>query len=164
MEWTLHQEAFDSLRKRWPVMVDLFASSLNHRCGVYFAPSSDPMAAGTDAILQSWDYLEGYTHSLCLRYFLKCCASSGSRSRRSSLCFGRRGSGSRIFWSCSWNLLFFYQRGGILCVSLMSTFTISGCPCFVFIHGDYQAICVSLRIISLSGSKTWRFPEGFLDS
>ena len=37
-EWTLHQEVFDSLRKRWPVMIDLFASSLNHRCGVYFAP------------------------------------------------------------------------------------------------------------------------------
>ena len=59
-EWTLYQEVFDSLRKRWPVMVDLFASSLNHRCGVYIAPISDPMAAGTDAILQSWDYLQGY--------------------------------------------------------------------------------------------------------
>ena len=29
-EWTLHQEEFDQLRRRWPVMVDLFASSLNH--------------------------------------------------------------------------------------------------------------------------------------
>ena len=59
-EWTLHQEVFDSLRKRWPVMIDLFASSLNHRCGVYFAPVSDPLAAGTDAMLQSWDNLQGY--------------------------------------------------------------------------------------------------------
>ena len=59
-EWTLHQEVFDSLRKRWPVMIDLFASSLNHRCGVYFAPVSDPLAAGTDAMLQSWDNLQVY--------------------------------------------------------------------------------------------------------
>ena len=35
--------------------VNLFASSLNHRCGVYFAPVSDPMAVGTDAMLQPWD-------------------------------------------------------------------------------------------------------------
>ena len=40
--------------------MDLFASSLNHRCGVYFAPVSDPMAAGTDAMLQSWDSLLAY--------------------------------------------------------------------------------------------------------
>ena len=60
MEWTLHQKVFDSLRRRWPVMVDLFASSLNHRCGVYFAPVPDPMATGTDAMLQSWDFIQGY--------------------------------------------------------------------------------------------------------
>ena len=59
-EWTLHQEVFDSLRKRWPVMVDLFVSSLNHLCSVYFVPILDPMAAETDVILQSWDYLQGY--------------------------------------------------------------------------------------------------------
>ena len=59
-EWTLHQEVFDSLRKRWPVMVDLFASSLNHRCGVYFVPVSDPIAAGRDTMLQSWDSSQGY--------------------------------------------------------------------------------------------------------
>ena len=59
-EWTIHQEVFNSLHKRWLVMVNLFASSLNHRCGVYFALISDPMAAGTDAILQTWDYLQGY--------------------------------------------------------------------------------------------------------
>ena len=56
-EWTLHQEVFDFLRKRWPVMVDLFATSLNHRLPVYFALVSDPRAAVTDAMLQSWDHL-----------------------------------------------------------------------------------------------------------
>ena len=56
-EWTLHQEVFDWLQKRWLVTVDLFASLLNHRCGVYFDPVSDPLAAGTDAMLQPWDFL-----------------------------------------------------------------------------------------------------------
>ena len=56
-EWTLHQEVLDMLRKCWPVMIDLFVSSLNHRSGVYFAPVSDLMAAGTVAMLQPWDFL-----------------------------------------------------------------------------------------------------------
>ena len=60
LEWTLHQEVFNSLRKRRPVMVDLFATSLNHRMSVYFAPMSDPMAAATDAMLQAWDHLQAY--------------------------------------------------------------------------------------------------------
>ena len=59
-EWVLHQEVFNWLRERWPVTIDLFASSLSHRCFVYFAPVSDPMAAGTDAMLQSWDSLQAY--------------------------------------------------------------------------------------------------------
>ena len=59
-EWTLHQEVFDDLRKRWPVVKDLFASSLNHRCVAYFATTSDPMAVGVDAMLQCWDFLQVY--------------------------------------------------------------------------------------------------------
>ena len=31
-EWTLKQEVFQELCKRWPVSIDLFATSLNHRC------------------------------------------------------------------------------------------------------------------------------------
>ena len=65
VEWTLHQEVFVWLRKRWPVMIDLFTSSLNHRCGIFFfffffSPVSDPMSAGSDAMLQSWDFLQAY--------------------------------------------------------------------------------------------------------
>ena len=59
-EWMLHQEVFNWLRQHWPVTIDLFASSLSHRCSAYFAPVSDPMAAGTDAMLQSWDSLQAY--------------------------------------------------------------------------------------------------------
>ena len=59
-EWMLHQDVFNWLRQRWPVTIDLFASSLSHRCSVYFALVSDPMAAGMDAMLQSWDSLQAY--------------------------------------------------------------------------------------------------------
>ena len=59
-EWNLHQEVFDWLRKGWPVTIALFASSLNHRCVVYFVPVSDSMVAGTDAMLQSWDFLQAF--------------------------------------------------------------------------------------------------------
>ena len=41
-EWVLHQEVFHWLHERWPVTINLFASSLSHRCSVYFAPVSDP--------------------------------------------------------------------------------------------------------------------------
>ena len=49
-------------RRCWLVTIDLFASSLNHRCGVYFVPVLDPMAGNTDAMLQSWDFLQAYAY------------------------------------------------------------------------------------------------------
>ena len=54
-EWTLKGEVFQDLRKRWPVSIDLFATSLNHRCTLYFSPFHDPSAVATDALLQSWN-------------------------------------------------------------------------------------------------------------
>ena len=59
-EWSLSPEVFQELRKKWPVSVDLFATSLNHKCQVFFAPFQDPLAAGTDAFLQSWEGLQAY--------------------------------------------------------------------------------------------------------
>ena len=49
---------------RWPVMVDLFATSLNYRLPVYFSPFVDPMVVGTDAFLQRWDGLQAYAFPL----------------------------------------------------------------------------------------------------
>ena len=40
--------------------VDLFATSLNYRLPVYFAPLVDPMSAGTDGLLQPWSSLDAY--------------------------------------------------------------------------------------------------------
>ena len=39
----------DQLVHRWPATIDLFATSLNHRMPVYFAPMSDPASSGTDS-------------------------------------------------------------------------------------------------------------------
>ena len=51
MKW----EVFQELSHKWPVMIDLFTTSLNHRCPLYFSPFCDPSAIGTDALLQNWD-------------------------------------------------------------------------------------------------------------
>ena len=59
-EWTLCPQAVSELLRRWPATIDLFATSLNHRLPVYFSPMYDPMSAGTDAMLQSWDGLQAY--------------------------------------------------------------------------------------------------------
>ena len=48
-EWTLKLEVFQKLRQKWPVMVDLFATSSNHRCSLNFSPFHDPQALGTDS-------------------------------------------------------------------------------------------------------------------
>ena len=59
-EWTLKAEVFQDLRKRWPVSIDLFATSLNHQCCPYFSPFHDPNALGTDALLQNWNGWQAY--------------------------------------------------------------------------------------------------------
>ena len=59
-EWSLHPEVFLSFSRMWPVQIDLFATSANHQCSVFFSPFRDPMAAGTDAFLQRWDGLQAY--------------------------------------------------------------------------------------------------------
>ena len=59
-EWTLKQVVFQDLCKRWPVSIDLFATSLNHRCSIYFSPYHDRNALGTDVLLQSWNGWQAY--------------------------------------------------------------------------------------------------------
>ena len=59
-EWTLCHQAFAELLRRWPATIDLFATAMTHRLPVYFSPMFDPMSAGTDAMLQSWDGLQAY--------------------------------------------------------------------------------------------------------
>ena len=37
-EWSLNMTVFRSLCRLWPVQIDLFATSANHRCSIYFSP------------------------------------------------------------------------------------------------------------------------------
>ena len=59
-EWSLNQDVFRSLSRLWPVQIDLFATSENRQCLIFFSPFRDPLPAGTDAFLQSWDGLQAY--------------------------------------------------------------------------------------------------------
>ena len=59
-EWTLCREVCRELFRCWPVTIDLFANSLNHRLPVYFSLMVDPQSAGTDAMLQPRDNLQAY--------------------------------------------------------------------------------------------------------
>ena len=42
------------------MLVNLFATSLNHQCCPYFSPFHDPNALGTDALLQNWNGWQAY--------------------------------------------------------------------------------------------------------
>ena len=41
-EWTLMMEGFEELWRRWSVMVDLFATSANRHCSLFFFLSGSP--------------------------------------------------------------------------------------------------------------------------
>ena len=79
-EWTLKRKGFLDLRKRWPVMIDLFPTSSNHQCSLYFSPFHDLDALGMDALLQDWDGYQVYAFppwSLIPLVLKKLCSSSG---------------------------------------------------------------------------------------
>ena len=90
-EWSLNLTVFQSLRRLWPVQIDLFATSDNHRCSIYFSPFQDPMSAGTDAFLQSWDSLQAYAFppvAVIPRVLAKLRASTGDGAHTSSSTVG----------------------------------------------------------------------------
>ena len=60
MFWLKQNFMFRSLLRQWLIMIDLFATSANHCCSIYFSPFRDLLSAGTDALLQSWDGFLAY--------------------------------------------------------------------------------------------------------
>ena len=46
--------------RRWPVSIDLFTTSLPHRCLPYFSPFHNPNALGMEVLLQPWDGWQAY--------------------------------------------------------------------------------------------------------
>ena len=45
-KWTLAQDVVTELLAKWPMTIDLFATSPNYRLSVYFSPSADPWLWG----------------------------------------------------------------------------------------------------------------------
>ena len=62
-EWSLHPAIFRSICQTWHApQVDLFATSQNNKCPVYFSPIPDTNAAGIDSLSQSWANVTGYAY------------------------------------------------------------------------------------------------------
>jgi len=60
-EWALHPDVFNSLWTVWEKpMVDLFATSLNHKLSLYVSPIPDDCAMGVDAMSMDWTNLYAY--------------------------------------------------------------------------------------------------------
>lgn len=60
-EWTQHQDVCRALRRLWGMpLVDLFATSQNHRLPTFVSPFTNPMAIATDAFLFDWNHKELY--------------------------------------------------------------------------------------------------------
>ena len=79
-EWTLKQEVFRDLCRRWPVSIGLFATSQNHSCSLYFSPYHIHNAMVTDALLRNWNGWRAYAFppwSLILAGLKKLRSSSG---------------------------------------------------------------------------------------
>jgi len=54
-DWSLSDRAFRRLETMYgPHSVDLFATSLNHKCGRFYSATADPGTAGVNAMQQSW--------------------------------------------------------------------------------------------------------------
>ena len=54
-EWILTLSGFQQLRRRWPVSIDMFATSLTHRCLPYFSLFHNSNSFGTEILIQPWD-------------------------------------------------------------------------------------------------------------
>ena len=60
-EWTLSHSLLGRLWARWHrPMIDLFATSLNHRLPLYVSPVPDSCALDTDALSMDWSSLDVY--------------------------------------------------------------------------------------------------------
>ena len=99
---------FQSLCRLWPVQVDLFATSANHRCSIFFSPYRDPQSAGTDAFLQSWDGLQAYAFPP-FAIIPRVLANLGGRSSPLWLHIGLSALGFQISSSCRWPLRSSFQ-------------------------------------------------------
>ena len=105
-EWFLNVTVFLSLRRLWPVQIDLFATSANHCCSIYFSPFRDPRSAGTTRFSSPGTAFR-LTRSIRWLSFLVFSRSSGPPRGRNSLWWlptGPSALGSRTWSSFRWLL------------------------------------------------------------
>ena len=141
-EWTLKQEVFRDLCRRWPVSIGLFAMSQNHRCSLYFSPYHNHNAMGTDALLRNWNGWQAYAFPpwSLLPAGLKKLRSSFGVLLTSWIHIGLRGRGFRIFWIWWSTARSLFHSPETFCVSPTSTGFIWECSVCVFMLGVYQAV------------------------
>ena len=152
-EWMLKVEVFEELRRRWPVMIDLFATSANRRCSLYFSPFRDPQALGTDALLHSWDHLQVHAFSPWalipqvfhkLRSLVRCPDDTHcSLLASTSVVSGPSGSGSGSATGPS-TLSRSFQT------ATLPSLSSRGPQAVTLMRGGYPAICQGCRILLCS--------------
>ena len=149
-EWSLNTEVFRSISSLWPVQIDLFATSENRQCSIFFSPFRDPMAVGTDAFLQPWDGLKAYAFppwSIIPRVLTKLRESRGGQSSPWWLRFGLSDPGFPTSFTCRWppRLLCLFVQTSCACLDLAAFTRVStGC---VFMPGDSPALHESCRVL-----------------
>ena len=141
-EWSLNMTVFLSLSRLWPVQIDLFATSANHRCSIYFfltgirsrraqTRSSNP---GTVYRL---------TPFLLFPSFPEFSRSSGNLGGWSSLLWlhtGLSALGSRTCSSCRWPLRSFFPTVPTSCACLDLGFSTRVSASSGFMPGDSPAV------------------------
>ena len=142
-EWTLKLEVFQELRKRWPVSIDLSATSLNHRCSLYFCHFHDRNALRTDALLQKWNGWQAYAFppwSLIPAVLKKLRSSSGVLLTIIAPYWPQR-LWFPDFWIWWWTVQWLFLNPETVFANPTFTASIWGCPGCRFMLGDYPAIC-----------------------
>ena len=141
-EWTLKQEVFGDLCRRWPVSIDLFATSQNHRCSIYFSPYHDHNALGTDVLLQNWNGWQAYAFppwSLIPAVLKKLWLASGVLLTLVVPYWPQRPWFPDLLDLVVDGPVALPQSRDLLC-RITSIIFIWECPGCVFMLGDYQAI------------------------
>lgn len=65
-EWSIHPQVTKAVFKTWDTpMIDLFATSQNHKLSLYYSPQPDPASVGVDSLSHSWEGLFGYAFPPC---------------------------------------------------------------------------------------------------
>ena len=139
-EWTLKQEVFRDLCRRWPVSIGLFATSQNHSCSLYFSPYHNNNAMGMDALLRNWNGWQAYafpTWSLIQAGLEKLRSPSGVLLTIVAPYWPQR-----PWFPDLLDLLVrsLFHSPVTFCVSSTSSDFIWECPGCVFMLGDYQAV------------------------